>query len=160
MTMSKAEVQARLEDGRRTLLAALEGLSEKELTDVAVVDDWTVRDVLAHILAWEEVALQRLDLIKSGQASQIQWFPAEAVDAQNARFHEAGRSLALSDVLGRLADTRALIQERVQSMSEDQFNVEDTVDRRIWLPHSTYLHEEEHAVQIAQWRRELETTEV
>ncbi len=159
MIMSKAEIQARLEDGRRILLAALDGLGEKGLTDVAVVNGWTVRDVLAHILAWEEVALQRLDLIKSGQASQIQWFPAEAVDAQNARFHAAGRSLPLSDVLGRLAETLALIKERVQSMSDEQLNVEDTIDRRVWLPHSTYLHKEEHAAQIVQWRRELETTE-
>ncbi len=157
--MTKAEIQARLEDGRRTLLAALEGLSEKERTDVAVVDDWTVRDLLAHILAWQEVALQRLDLIKSGQASQIQWFLTEEVDAQNARFHEARRSLVLDEVSRTLADTQALILECVQSMTEGQINVEDTIDTRIWLPHSTYLHEEEHAAQIAQWRREMETTE-
>ncbi len=157
--MSKAEMQVRLEDGRRTLLAALDGLSEKELTDIAVVDDWTVRDVLAHILAWEEVALERLDLIKSGQASQIQWFPAEEVDAQNARFHEAGRSLALEEVSPRLADALAILIQHVQSMTEEQLNVEDPIDRRTWLSHSTYLHEQEHAAQIAQWRQELETTE-
>ncbi len=160
MVTTKTDIQARLEEGRRMLLAALEDLNEKELTDVAVVDDWTVRDVLAHILAWEEVALQRLELIKSGQASRIEWLPAEAVDAQNTRFHAACRSLPLSDVLGRLAEMLALVQERVQSMSEEQLNVEDTIDRRVWLPHSTYLHEEEHAAQIVQWRRDMETTEV
>jgi hypothetical protein len=159
VAVTKAEVLARLEQGRRTLLAALEGLSGKELTDVAVVDHWTVRDLLAHVLAWEEVALQRLELTKSGHASQIEWFPAEEVDAQNARFHEAGRSLVLDEVSGRLADTLALIVERVRSMTEEQLSVEDTIDRRFWLPHSTYLHEEEHAAQIAQWRHDLETTE-
>lgn len=158
--MTKAEILARLEDGRRTLLAALEGLSEKELTDVAVVDDWTVRDLVAHILAWEEVALQRLDLIESGHASQIQWFQAEEVDAQNARFHEATRSLVLDEVSRRLADTLAPILDRVQAMTEEQLNVEDTIDTRTWLPRSTYLHEEEHAAQIVRWRRALETTEV
>ncbi|MEE8369752.1 MAG: ClbS/DfsB family four-helix bundle protein [Dehalococcoidia bacterium] len=159
MAKAKTEIQARLDGGRRTLLAALEGLSERELTDVAAVGDWTIRDVLAHILAWEKVALQRLDLIESGQASQIQWVPAEEVDAQNARFHEAGRSLALDEVSRRLADRLALIRERVQSMTEEQLNIADTIDQRVWFPHSTYLHEEEHAAQIVQWRRGLETTE-
>ncbi|KKK63652.1 hypothetical protein LCGC14_2992110, partial [marine sediment metagenome] len=98
----KTEALARFREGRSGLFAALEGLSEKEQTQVPVVGRWTVRDVLAHVLAWEEVAAQRLELFAAGRAGEIRWVREEEVDDTNARLHEERLGLSLAQVRERL----------------------------------------------------------
>ena len=45
-------------DQRSELLATLGGLFEEDMTAVPVCGHWTMRDVLAHILSWDEEALR------------------------------------------------------------------------------------------------------
>jgi hypothetical protein len=41
---------------RRNLLDSLSGLFEDDMTSVAVCGQWTVQDVMAHVLSWDEEA--------------------------------------------------------------------------------------------------------
>ena len=157
--LTREETLASLQQARQRLLSTIEGLDEGEMTGQPVVGQWTIRDLMAHILSWEEVAVQRLALIGAGRAAEIEWVPADQVDAWNARAFEAGRSLALGQVLRRLDDIHQRLLKGIESVTEERLNLADAAAGRRWLPHCTYLHEEEHAAQIAEWRREVETSE-
>jgi uncharacterized damage-inducible protein DinB len=153
----KTEAVVRFREGRSELFAALEDLSEKELTDIAVVGDWTVRDVLAHILAWEEVAVQRLELVAAGRASEIRWVRDEEVDDTNARFHRESLGLSLPQVRERLEKIGRQLEERLKRLPAGI--AEGTELIAVWFSNCTYAHYQEHLEQITAWRRELETTE-
>jgi len=73
--MTKEETLARLAESRQALHQAIEGLSEEEMIHVQVEGVWTIpstllrtgKDVLGHIVSWEETCLEPLRL-RSGQA--------------------------------------------------------------------------------------------
>jgi hypothetical protein len=42
------------------------GLSDAQLAEPGVVDNWAVKDLIAHVTTWEREALAHLPLIASG----------------------------------------------------------------------------------------------
>jgi hypothetical protein len=57
---------ARLAAAKERLLAALEGLNEQTLTTEPVVGDWTVKDMLGHIVSWNDEFRREIKLILEG----------------------------------------------------------------------------------------------
>jgi hypothetical protein len=47
-----------LEYSRSELLKSIEGLSQRELTETPIYEDWTIKDVLAHVIGWDRRVLQ------------------------------------------------------------------------------------------------------
>jgi hypothetical protein len=47
---------------RRTLLDSLSGLFEDDMASVAVCGHWTVQDVMAHVLSWDEEAYRTAEV--------------------------------------------------------------------------------------------------
>lgn len=154
----KTEALARFREGRGELFAALDGLSEEEQTQVPVVGLWTMRDLLAHILAWEEVAVQRLELFAAGRANEIRWVRDEDVDDANARLHQERLGLSLAQVREHLEKIGRQLEERLERLPAGV--AEGTEPVAVWFPNCTYAHYQEHLSDILAWRRELETTEV
>jgi hypothetical protein len=61
-TIERARLLARLAAERADLLEQLIGRDERTLTESLIFGDWTVKDLLAHIAAWDRMAA-------SGQSS-------------------------------------------------------------------------------------------
>ena len=157
--LSREEGLKQLRAQRERLLAAIAELSEDERTAQPVVGDWSVRDILAHILAWEEEAVKRLKLIAKGTPERIKWVPPGKVDEWNAKAREKRLGMSLTAVLAGLAARREEISRLLRSLPEETLGDGAKVPLSVWLPNCTYKHEAEHAEQIEAWRRELETTE-
>jgi len=51
---NKQELLDDLKVARAELLSAIEGLSEQETVCPGVVGEWSVKDTLAHIAAWDK----------------------------------------------------------------------------------------------------------
>ena len=58
---------ARLAAAKERLLTVLEGLDEKALISEPVVGDWTVKDMLGHIVSWDEQFRREITLILAGK---------------------------------------------------------------------------------------------
>ncbi len=144
---------------RERLLAAIAELSEDERTSQPVLGDWSLRDILAHILAWEEEAVKRLKLIAKGEPERIKWVPPRKVDEWNARARDKKRAMSLTEVLTALAKRRLEMSRLLKGLSEEAFGDGARTPLSVWLPNCTYKHEQEHSQQIEDWRRDLETTE-
>jgi len=50
---------------------AIAGLTDEQLTTPGVTGHWSVRDLMAHVAAWEEEALHALPIIVDGGATIV-----------------------------------------------------------------------------------------
>lgn len=159
--LTRAHVRDSLTRERAKLLAALDGLSEEEMIRPGAVGQWSVRDVLAHLLAWEEEAVRRLDLLGAERPQDITWISnEEELEAWNADAHRRYASLALAEVMSQLADVQQRIIAGLNSLSDERLGSDaGPVPVRRWLPECTYAHEQEHCADILAWRRGIETSE-
>jgi hypothetical protein len=91
--MNRTALLAAIAEGRERLEAALATLPDSKMLD-RVDDEWTRKDVLAHLEAWERRVVALIERLRAGEA------PAERVetDELNARFHAADRDRPLTDV--------------------------------------------------------------
>jgi len=161
MALTREDARESLARERGKLLAALEGLSEEEMARPGAVGRWSVRDVLAHLLAWEEEAVTRLDLLAAERPQDFaRIVDEEELEAWNARAHQRYAGLALAEVMRRLENVKGRILAGLDSLSDERLSTDaGPVPVRNWLPECTYAHEEEHCADILAWRRSIETSE-
>ena len=158
-----------------SLLDAITGLTETGCTSVPVCGDWTVRDLLAHILAWDEYILELVkrwpDIsLPSRQspatASQepgrddalAQWTSGD-VETKNARLHADRADLSMIEVLDDLATCHRRIVSRCQKLSEEKLRSEVEYDwgergNLVNLLVSMSAHTADHAAEIYAARAE------
>jgi hypothetical protein len=91
--MDRRTLRATIEAGHARLDDALAGLDDAAMGDRIDVE-WTRKDVLAHIEAWERRVVDLIERLRAGDP------PAERIetDELNARFHAADRDRSLADV--------------------------------------------------------------
>lgn len=87
---------------------------------------WTPRDVLAHVLAWQEEALRRF------QESHFRCLLRDEVDLWNAAAHDRMQGLLWNDVLTRIETAHTALKPYL------------TEDPPSWLAACTYRHYTEH----------------
>ncbi len=142
----------RLEVAWAALGDSYAGLSDSRLMEPGVVEDWSVKDVVAHVTAWEEEALKHLPLIIAG-GSPPRYAAQGGIDAFNARATEGGRRMSLAAVLRRRDETHARLLGFVRSQPEGTFAGRTRARRRLRL--DTYGHYPEHTAALRAWRERL-----
>jgi Mycothiol maleylpyruvate isomerase N-terminal domain len=142
----------RLDAAWAALTDSYAGVSDSQLIEPGVVDDWSVKDILAHVTTWEEEALQHLPLIIAG-GTPPRYAAQGGIDAFNARATEAGRRRSLAEILRRREETHARLLEFIQSQPEGTFEGQTRARRRLRL--DTYGHYPEHTAAIRAWRERL-----
>jgi uncharacterized damage-inducible protein DinB len=154
--MTKEETLARLAESRLALHQAIEGLSEKEMTQIQVEGVWTIKDVLGHIASWEETCLEPLRCYTDDGPFEVEAIEDYLTwnDEQAAR----KRDVPLDAILDELATIRQGMVEAASRLSAEQW------ERRVpfsWRGEGTiaevldvfYRHELEHVRSIQQWRQ-------
>lgn len=99
---SKATILKRLQAERIKLEKTLSFLDPEEMSEAAVVGEWTVKDVLAHLAEWEAHMLTWVETARSGDPVEhpdpgLTW---KQLNAFNQRIYEAHRHQPLDEVLG------------------------------------------------------------
>ena len=118
-TIERAQLLARLVAERAGLLEQLIGLDERALTQMPFLDGWTVRDLLAHVAAWDRWELREMKCRASGEAPDLT--VVRDVDAFNAAAVAAWRDRNLAEVLTELQDARATWVAWLQALSGEEF---------------------------------------
>ncbi len=144
----------RMTRSRDATLRFLAGMPEGELLRPRTQGRWSVKDVLAHIAAWEEEALRRFALIARGRGDRILFYDADprAVDRFNARAVAATRSVTLGGVLRRLTRVRHRLIERLRKLPAA--SLRDPAHRypvTAWLPEFAWTHERQHLRRMRGW---------
>ena len=64
--MNRQQLLNKIEQAWAALKESYAGLPDPQLTQPGVIDNWSVKDNLAHVTTWEEEALKYLPLIVEG----------------------------------------------------------------------------------------------
>ena len=136
------------------LLDSVGGLTEEELNQPGVVGDWSARDTLAHVLAWEEFGwaiLSQWPEPKTGTLTR--WEVGESEAEANALLLDRYAKSDLIDVLGDLYTFRRRTLRFIDDCDDAKFDsvgsygLGETGSLTLFLL-SMACHCTEHALQI------------
>jgi hypothetical protein len=152
--MDRQQLLKRLDSAWTALTESYAGVSDARLTEPGVTDNWSVKDILAHVTTWEAEALKYLPLIIAG-GRPPRYVTYGGIDAFNAQMTEQKRGLSLSDVLRQLDETHRRLIDFIESVPEERFTRETRFRHRLRL--DTYSHYAKHAQAIREWREQRST---
>lgn len=89
-----------LDASRQAFLDALEEVDADLVTVPGVMEDWSVRDIVVHVAAWDEHGTEALALAAGGQGELFAYSTGDT-DAMNERILVEGRTLSPADALRR-----------------------------------------------------------
>lgn len=157
--MNKEEIIQTLEESRENFLDAIEDLSDDEMEE-PVFDQWTAKDILAHITMWEAELVKLLFQARQGIKPSTVHFSKESVDERNEKWYRQNKDRSLEQVLDDFHGVRNQTIRRVEAYSDKELNdpnrytwQEGTPLWR-WIASDSFEHENEHAAQIWAWREE------
>jgi hypothetical protein len=148
--MTREQLLNKLEAAWKALQESYAGVRESLLSEPGVIEEWSVKDILAYVTTWEEEALKYLPFILEGRTPPRYSVQYGGVDAFNALRTEQKRDLPLPEVLRQLEDTHRRLVEYVQGVPEEQFTRETPFRHRLRL--DTYSHYATHTRGIREWR--------
>ncbi|MBN1991408.1 MAG: DinB family protein [Anaerolineae bacterium] len=154
------EIVSYLEFGRAELLQSVAGLSHREMTQIPTFDDWTVKDVLAHIIGWDQWTLEILPLILQNRAGEIAGINPDVLNQQTVKIW---RDKPLSEVLSTIHTTHRQILDIIAGLDHIEIDTrrargEQTITIRSYVIDIMVEHERQHAEQIHQWREALDSS--
>jgi hypothetical protein len=142
---SRQELLASLEQGWKRYLSQLTSLSEEEQTRYARQQGFSrMQDVLAHILAWWELSMQRITRVLTGppviRPEDHALFP-ESMDDFNAEVIARYQPWSRAAVEEKFAATLLALEQLLQNLPETALE-----DERIqrWMRSEAIDHYKEH----------------
>ena len=149
----RAKAVRRVSAVRGATVAFIARLPEPEIRRARTLDRWSVKDVLAHLLACDEETNRRLRLIARGQADRIQWFESLAyADRFNARTVAQLRRLGLPALRRRMQRAHAELVKRLERLPPEAFDDPSHAYPVVeWLPAPGWSHEREHIGDVKAW---------
>jgi len=157
--MNKPTLLSSLDSSRQQLLAAIDGLSDDELTQPGVMDDWSVKDLLSHLTAWEAEGVKLLTQARAGKRPAF--LDLGNTDTLNAKWYKETKKRPLDRVLADFESVRKQTVKQVEAWSDKELsdpNLFKWLDGNPlwkWIADETFEHEAEHIEQIKQWRENL-----
>jgi hypothetical protein len=97
---TRAQLLDEIETERKRLEANLADLSDADMVQAGVCGDWSVKDILAHLVAWEQLFLGWYAAGRRGEtpktpAPDLNW---RQLDILNQRIYEQHRDQSLDEV--------------------------------------------------------------
>ncbi len=158
--MPKAEVIEEVKAMRARFHAAIEGLTPDQMHQPGAVGIWSVKDVMAHLTAWEAELVTALSRLEQHKQRPPRIVEIEDIDEWNAEQYHAHARRPLEDVIDDFEgvhrhliraiedlDDRTLDDNRLYPWMEGEPIRYLVAENAIW-------HEEEHTQDIQAWRAE------
>lgn len=156
--MNKSEVLTALQSSRSAMLQALDGLPDADMQQPGAVDQWSVKDVLAHLVRWEVELVTLLAQARQGKRPTHADFSPGKINEVNAQWQRDDRARPLEKILADFHGVRKQTTRQVESFSDDEltnpklFQWLDDSPLWKWVEGDSFGHETEHAAQISAWR--------
>lgn len=145
-----------LTSARAAMDQALIGLSPEDMYVSGVVGLWSVKDILAHVAAWESEVVTALNQAQNRRVPSM--LRIEDIDEWNEQQQRVSARRPLDAVVGDYQGVHAKLKQMIADLDEDFLT-----NRRLfrWMEgeplwylveESAVLHEREHAQDILRWR--------
>ncbi len=159
-TMDKTRLLDEINREYTALETVLAALNQEQMTTPGVTGDWSIKDILANLTAWQDYALIRLQAAARNETPAVQGIFSDddsAIDKINAGFYEENKSRLLDEVMASFRASYRQIVGAVQALSnEELFGPEHFAwmkGNALWelVAGNTYEHYQEHWQSIQEW---------
>ncbi len=118
---TKKQLLETIEIEHKALEQVLAGLSPAQMTQSGVVGEWSVKDVLAHLLEWQQMVLRWHSAGSKGKMAAI---PAEGLNWSqlpelNQRIYEKHCGRPLADIQKEFKVSHKKMLSTIQGLSEE-----------------------------------------
>ncbi len=148
--MKKEEMIERVRAAHERFTKALDGLTEEQATRAGLNPQWSVKDALAHVTAWEIEGARILSEIQSGT-----WEPQKvnknSIDEFNARAVEQRRESSMSAVRAEFDEAHREMERTILTLLPDE--VDESSPAYKYTEGTTFRHHAQHAAQIEEWKQ-------
>jgi hypothetical protein len=152
--MNRDEILDELDRVREELLVVIEQLPEEAVLQPGVMGEWSVADLLAHLVAWESEMVTALLRINQGKTPARLLEAFEDIDGYNARTHEENKGRDLDRIFDDLIGVRVQLEEWLPEFSDQELNDPKLYDWSPELPlwqiiaENSFSHEAQHLPDI------------
>lgn len=145
---------------RRTLLAAMEGLTDDEMLRPGAAGYWSVKDIMAHLAAWESELITALVWVEQKKRGAPGIVKIDEIDEWNDEQYHISVARPLKVIREDFDGVAKHLVAAIEALDDDTL---DNNRRFSWMEGEplSYLvyenaiwHEEEHAEDILAWREE------
>jgi hypothetical protein len=156
----RAQLWARLGAERYGLLRPFWGLDESTLSTIPVLDNWTAKDLLAHVAYWDRFRTDEMSKVADGRLAELQNLTSDDMTPINAQVHQQFKEIPLENVIAILLKERGGFYALLERLSDVELHRRFTTpwgqrtQLRTWA-RWRWLHDESHAKHLAEWRQEL-----
>jgi hypothetical protein len=155
---SKAALLDVIVTERQALESLLEGLSDAQLIQPGVVADWSIKDILAHIAAWERLAQDRIHAALTGEPLKFPVITGDNfVDNFNTMIYENNKDVPLNEIQVEFQASHQDFMRQIESLDENflpqklPFDWAGDLTVQILISSNTHWHYSEHHDSIKQW---------
>jgi hypothetical protein len=119
---AKAQLLKDIRRERRRLEQNLSGLSAQDMSRPGVTGEWSVKDILAHLVAWERLLLEWYGAGLRGESPNTSpvGMSRKAMDALNQHIFEQNRERGLDDVLAEFHASFQEVLAVAETMPEEE----------------------------------------
>jgi hypothetical protein len=126
---TKSELLAELDQEWAKIERICANLSSEEMVTPGVEGEWSIKDILCHISAWEKYLLDRLGMVLSGQPP---YYPAmftwDDVHRFNARVYVENKDRPLTSVVIEFRNLYHGVMTVLEALSDDQLKAPYSYD--------------------------------
>ena len=123
--MSGTDLLEKVKQDRAEFATLWDGLSETQVTQrPGPQSDWSVKDLIAHIVWWENYMVDRIGRIIAGTDKSVN----RDLDETNAEVFEENKDRALDGVLADFDNNIQRLESFIAGLSDEQINDPDAVD--------------------------------
>ncbi len=154
--ITKPELIAAIRSERESLKETLSRVREDQMTQPGVEAEWSIKDILAHIVAWERRMIRWVGEALSGEVPEIPktW---DQVDEMNEQSYREDRDRPLDGVLAAFRDSYQEALRTAEGAPEQDLVDADRFEWREGVPlwrvvaANTCWHYKEHGESIQEW---------
>lgn len=149
--MKKSEIEERVRESHKKLTDALEGVSEEQGTRVGLNPQWSIKDALSHITAWEIEGARIVREIQGG-VWKPQRLSQQLIDDFNARAVEERAARSYVEVHEEFGRAHTEMQQLIASLPDE---IDESSPTYKFIEGVTFRHHVHHAAQIEDWKQKL-----
>jgi len=156
---TKSELLEVINQTWRELNQIIEGISDDQLLQPgAMNNNWSYKDIMAHITAWEWLAMDRINAAQTGEP--LKYPPIkddDFVNSFNADVFEKNRDVPLADVLDEFHKTHAEFFAQIERLEDNllprtlPFDWAGNLTFQVLISANTHWHYNEHIEASEKW---------
>ena len=126
---TRAELLAELDREWAHIERICSGLSETDMVKPGVEGQWSIKDILCHLSAWEKFLLDRLGMVMTGQPP---FYPVlsswDDVHRFNAQVYTENKDRPLNSVIIEFRSLYRGVMTVIEALNDEQLNQPYTYD--------------------------------